>query len=480
MLFIPLEKNIDWKRPPVITIALIVINVILYFGFQLNDDENYSDAMQYYFESGLSDIEAPYYVEYQKNKNKLLSLFSSKQQEKKKLSKKERYSLFSDMQNDGEFLLKLESDQIIKRDDESYKKWKTFSEEFNRRRNKATFYSYGLKSYKVSLGTLFSHMFLHANFEHLFWNMVFLFVFGFSVEMILGWKIYLTTYLLAGIGSGLFYTFLEPNSAIPGIGASGAISGLTGMYTVLFGLRKIRFFYFVFVFFDTVKAPALIILPLWLGYELYNHYFIPTNINNLAHAGGLISGALIAYLAKKFHRGIDNEYMDENNEKEIFDKLYAEALSLIAALKVDKAKTLLIQLNQDYPENIEVFKQLFNLAKFTPDSNEFHNYANKILSSSEDNPQTNKIILEVYNEYISKAKPGPKLKIDLMVKLGYRFLKSNYLDDAEKIILLLINNKVKHKDISTVMQILINKYSATNSEKANKYQKIYNVIFAAI
>ena len=74
MLFIPLEKNIDWKRPPVITIALIVINVILYFGFQLNDDENYSDAMQYYFESGLSDIEVPYYVEYQKNKNKLLSL----------------------------------------------------------------------------------------------------------------------------------------------------------------------------------------------------------------------------------------------------------------------------------------------------------------------------------------------------------------------------------------------------------------------
>jgi len=480
MLFIPLEKNIDWKRPPVITIALIVINVILYFGFQLNDDENYSDAIQYYFESGLSDIEVPYYVEYQKNKNKLLSLFSSKQQEKKKISKKERYSLFSDMQNDGEFLLKLESDQIIKRDDESYKKWKTFSEEFNRRRNKATFYSYGLKSYKVSLGTLFSHMFLHANFEHLFWNMVFLFVFGFSVEMILGWKIYLTTYLLAGIGSGLFYTLLEPNSAIPGIGASGAISGLAGMYTVLFGLRKIRFFYFVFVFFDTVKAPALIILPLWLGYELYNHYFIPTNINNLAHAGGLISGALIAYLAKKFHRDIDNEYMDENNEKEIFDKLYAEALSLIAALNVDKAKTLLVQLNQDYPENLEVLKQLFNLAKFTPDSNEFHNYANKILSSSEDNPQINKIILEVYNEYISKAKPGPKLKIDLMVKLGCRFLKSNYLDDAEKIILLLINNKVKHKDISAVMQILINKYSATNSEKANKYQKIYNTIFAEI
>ncbi len=478
MLFIPLEKNIDWKRPPVITITLIIINVICYFGFQLNDDENFSDGMQYYFQSGLSDIELPYYSEYLENKNNILLLFTTKKKEKKKLSRNEKYSLFSEMRNDGEFLIKLESDLIIKKADENYNKWKKLSEEFKRRINKATFYAYGLKGYKVTFGTLFSHMFLHANFEHLFWNMVFLFIFGFSVEMILGWKIYLPTYLLAGIGSGLFYTFLEPNSAIPGIGASGAISGLTGMYTVLFGMRKIRFFYFVFVFFDTVKAPALIILPLWLGYELYNHYFIPTNINNLAHAGGLISGALIAYLAKKFHKEINNEYMDENNDKEEFDTLYAEALTLIAALKIDKAKPLLLALNQTHPENIEVLKQLFNLSKFAPNSDDFHNYARKILLLSEDNPQINSIIFEVYKEYVNKAKPGPKLNIEVMIKLAYRFIKANFLEDAEKIIMLLLKNKVQHKDIAVCLDMLINKYRATNLEKSNKYQTLYNKLFA--
>lgn len=110
------------------------------------------------------------------------------------------------------------------------------------------------------------------------------------------------------------------------------------MYTVLFGLRKIRFFYFAFVYFDTVKAPALIILPLWLGYELYNYYFIPSNINNLAHAGGLLSGAIIALLAKKYYKKINLDYMDENKNNEEFDKLFATAMSYLSNLETDKAK----------------------------------------------------------------------------------------------------------------------------------------------
>ena len=480
MLFIPLEKNIDWKKPPIITITLIIINVICYFGFQMNDDERYSEAISYYFQSGLAEIEAPYYVEHLENKNKILSFFKSKSKdiEKKRLSKKEIYSLYSDIRNDGGFLAKLEQDKIIKNGDENYSKWKNLSEEYYRKLNSVTFYSYGLKGYQVTLGTLFSHMFLHANFEHLFWNMVFLFVFGFSVEMILGWKIYLPTYILAGIGSGIFYTLLEPTSAIPGIGASGAISGLTGMYTVLFGLRKIRFFYFVFVFFDTVKAPALIILPLWLGYEFYNHYFIPSNINNLAHAGGLISGALIAYFAKKWHKNINIEYMDENNNKENFDKLYSKALSQIGELKIDSAKNTLSQLNKEYPQNLEVLGQLFNLSKFKPEIESFHQIANEIFSLEANDAKATETIHEVFNEYIAKAKPRPKLKADLMIKLVSRFLKGNYLESAEKLILILINNKVKHKDMSVIIEIMINKFKTSNSEKVDKYQNIYNKLFS--
>ena len=478
MFFIPLEKNIDWKSPPVITLLLVIINTFCYFGFQSNDNKSYSVAVEYYFDSGLANIELPYYAEYLENKKNIFARFikeeNKENKENKKLSKRKKFTLFSKMLNDGDFLTKLENEQIIKNTDVNYSKWKSLSAKFKRKINKATFYSYGLKTYKVTFTTIFSHMFLHANFEHLFWNMVFLFIFGFSVEMILGWQVYLSAYLLAGIGSAFFWVMLEPGGAVPGIGASGAISGLVGMYTVLFGLRKIRFIYFLFVFYDTIKAPALITLPLWLGYQLYSHYFTPSHINNLAHAGGIISGALIAYIAKKIHKNINTEYMDENNVKESFNKRFAKGMELVASLKIDQAKNIFLQLNKENPENIAILKQLFNLSKFDPKSDDFHNFARNIINTSDDNPQTNKDIIDVYNEYVTRAKPAPKLNAEIMFKLFRRFLKEGLLEDAEKIIALLLKNKIKNQNMLESLQIMINKYSNVNLEKSTKYKILYD------
>lgn len=88
MLFIPLEKDIDWRRPPVITITLIILNIICYFGFQMNDEENYSKAMEYYFASGLVNFEVQHYKKYLENKNKLLLLFSSSKKKNQNLQSK--------------------------------------------------------------------------------------------------------------------------------------------------------------------------------------------------------------------------------------------------------------------------------------------------------------------------------------------------------------------------------------------------------
>jgi len=473
MLFIPLEKNIDWKKPPFITIFLIVINFIFYFGFQLSDDDNYAEAFNYYFSSGLIDIETLYYADYLKNKENKFSLVAKKE-EKEALSSKEKESLFFKMRNDGEFLLQLESDKIIQKEDKNFEKWKPLSKIFYEKLNNTTSYAYGIKNYKVTLETIVSHMFLHANFEHLFWNMVFLFIFGFSVEAILGWKTYISTYLLAGIGSAVFDILLEPSNALPGIGASGAISGLTGMYTVLFGMRKIRFFYFVFVYFDTVKAPAIIILPLWLGYEFYNYFYIPSNINNLAHAGGLICGAIIAYASKKLHKEINIEYMDENNNKEAFNTLYSEAQKLISELKLDKAKIILLRLYKEQPDNIEMLLQLYSLAKFNPDSDDYHRWSKTIFEIKEESKYENEIVVETFNEYLITAKPSPKLNVSNMTKLVKRFLKFGYLQEAEKIVLILIKNKVKNIELMESLKILIDKYNVKDENKSLKYQNIYN------
>lgn len=498
MLFIPLEKAIDWKKPPVITIALILINTFIYFVFQSNDNENYHEGMKFYYTSGLAEIEIPFYKRYlqkikqldNKNTDKPAALITSEVSEEKseeelhKLSKQEqkeylikKYALLKKMLSDGKFLALLDAGEIIRKDDNTYSEWVKLSGEFKEKIRTATFYEYGLQAYKPSVVTLITHMFLHADFSHLLGNMIFLFIFGFSIEMILGWRIFLFTYILAGVGSALFYIGLEPYNASSGIGASGAISGLTGMYTVLYGFRKIRFFYFAFVFFDTVKAPALIILPLWLGYELYNHYFIPSNINNLAHAGGLISGAIIAFLAKKYYRNIDANYMDENSKNEEFDLLFAQAMQYVSSLQADKAKILFLQLHNERPNDTEVLKQLFNITKFNPSSVDFHDSALKIFLLKERNSQINNLIFSTYKEYISIAKPAPKLNAEQLMVLVFRFLQDNHLDEAEQIIVFLLKKKIRHKSLINSLQTLADKYSVSNSKKSRYFLDMRNTLF---
>ena len=97
--------------------------------------------------------------------------------------------------------------------------------------------------------------------------LLFLFIFGFALEIALGRWVYLGLYLLSGVASHLLWWALDP-VWVTGVGASGAISGLMGMYIGVYGLRKINFFYWLIFVFGTVRWPALAILPVWLANEL--------------------------------------------------------------------------------------------------------------------------------------------------------------------------------------------------------------------
>jgi len=89
------------------------------------------------------------------------------------------------------------------------------------------------------LSGLFSAMFFHASFWHLFGNMWFLLVFGGNLERRMGKIKFLVFYLLCGAFSGLVYLVLASQKTIPAVGASGAISGILGAYLVLFPRNKI-------------------------------------------------------------------------------------------------------------------------------------------------------------------------------------------------------------------------------------------------
>jgi membrane associated rhomboid family serine protease len=152
----------------------------------------------------------------------------------------------------------------------------------------------------VALFPLFSSMFLHGGLMHLLGNMLFLYIFGDNVEDAFGHIGYLFFYLLCGIGSGLIHVLFNWHSAIPALGASGAISGVMGAYAVLFPNHRILTFFFIFL----IPVPAILILGYWFVLQFV------AGINGLgmataggvawwAHIGGFLMGVVIAWAVKK-------------------------------------------------------------------------------------------------------------------------------------------------------------------------------------
>ncbi len=143
---------------------------------------------------------------------------------------------------------------------------------------------------------LITSQFLHADILHLAFNMLFLWVFGNNVEDRLGRLRFLPFYLVCGALAGLAQSLVDPDSAIPLIGASGAISGVLGAYLVLY--PRVRIWTVVLPFFFLpFKLPAW----LWLGiYLLLQILYLGDSataggggVAYAAHIGGFVAGAVL-------------------------------------------------------------------------------------------------------------------------------------------------------------------------------------------
>jgi len=139
---------------------------------------------------------------------------------------------------------------------------------------------------------LFSSMFLHGGFGHLFGNMWFLWIFGDNLEKKLGRIKFLIFYILCGIGATLFYAILTENPSIPVIGASGAISGVLGGYFIRFPKNRIKTLIPGFFIFHIISIPAILFGGIWFFYQFLS---LGSNLNIafLAHIGGFLIGIVL-------------------------------------------------------------------------------------------------------------------------------------------------------------------------------------------
>ncbi len=150
--------------------------------------------------------------------------------------------------------------------------------------------------------TLITSMFLHGGLLHVLGNMLYLWVFGDNVEHAMGPVRFLLFYLLCGSVAGLAQLALSPNSAVPLIGASGAIAGVLGAYLMLFPRSRILTVLPIFFFIRLVSIPAVIVLGIWFVLQVLNSAIslgAGSGVAWFAHIGGFAAGAALVILFRR-------------------------------------------------------------------------------------------------------------------------------------------------------------------------------------
>lgn len=150
--------------------------------------------------------------------------------------------------------------------------------------------------------SLISSLFLHGGWLHLIGNVWFLWLFGYSVEYCLGHTRFAIFYFACGIIASLTQFAFDPTSAVPVIGASGAVSGILGAYVICYPQAKIKTLVPIFFIFTIIEIPAMLFLGLWFFYQVQSgasQGMAGAGIAWWAHVGGFIAGMLLNFLLKR-------------------------------------------------------------------------------------------------------------------------------------------------------------------------------------
>jgi membrane associated rhomboid family serine protease len=160
--------------------------------------------------------------------------------------------------------------------------------------------------------TLFSSMFMHGGWLHIIFNMLFLWIFGNNVEDSMGRVRYFLFYLLGGLAAIGAQIAVNADSQVPTVGASGAIAAVLGGYLILYPHARVLTIVFLFFFFTFIEIPAMVMLGIWVFLQ-----FLPAvgqlanpdvagggGVAYFAHIGGFIFGmaAIMLFAHRKSTR----------------------------------------------------------------------------------------------------------------------------------------------------------------------------------
>ena len=262
----------------------------------------------------------------------------------------------------------LAESEILPRELPDYQAWRSLYQQYQELRTHTVFDRWGFSPARFSIWSIITSLFIHGNFLHLLFSMLFLWLVGCNIEDDWSWPVFLGVYGLSGLAAALLHLAAFPHSAAPLIGASGAIAGIMGAFMVRHFTTRVRFLYFIWAlirpFFGTFSVWAGVALPFWFLQQVLGARWSSDNVAYYAHIGGFAFGALVG-MSLKF-LGLEKKYIEPMVEQS-FEKLklppkMKQAHQMLEAGNTLAATALLQQAAAEDPRNLDAPLTIARLA----------------------------------------------------------------------------------------------------------------------
>lgn len=469
MLIIPISAKVGWKNPPIVTLTLIILNCLVFFLFQAHDHDHRVNADRFYLTSGLAEIEIPRYHQYLRTigTTAVKDIPGEFDDEDRNTA---LMKLHFQLEADYFFLERLSDDRVIHPDEADYAEWKKLRKQYETLRDKSVSFSSGLRPAYPRVSAFFTYMFLHGGFGHLFGNMMFLWILGCMIELGTTRFFFTGTYLLSGVIAALVFWGAYPLSTIPLVGASGAIAGLMGAFTVLYGNKKVAVFYSFGFYFDTAYISAITLFPLWLLNECYQLFLTgEPHVAYIAHIGGLVSGAAFAAVGKRIKGQVKEERFETPVEEKVMH-LLADVMDHMADLNMNAAKSRISEILAISPDHPDALRHLFSIHKLKPETPAFHAITRRLLEIYLRKHETYPAAINIFETYKAAIR-SPFLPVPLYLQLANAMIAEKEMDKAEKIVETLLKKKPDAPGLPATMIKLSNAFHKNGQEdKRQEYQ----------
>jgi membrane associated rhomboid family serine protease len=345
-MLIPIRhENMSARRWPVVTLALIVLNTIIFLATHYSMEEQAprlgeTHAHLLILAAMHPELTTPTPVE------QMVNQFHERNPEVWEMLKQE--SRAPEDAWDAHIRLIQDRDQLQAEMD-------SLATQYVDLRNSSISVQYGFVPSEQRPISYITANFLHGGWLHLIGNMWFLWLAGFVLEDAWGRVVYALFYFVAGAAALQFYAWTNPSSVMPAIGASGAVAALMGAFLVRFPKLKIEMMWLFRFRSYRFKAAAYWLLPLWLLMEIFygSVFGTASGVAHWAHVGGFVCGGLVAWGLRLTH--LEHKVSRAIEEKSAWtsDPAIEQASELIEKGQLDDALAVLNSYIASHPGSVD-------------------------------------------------------------------------------------------------------------------------------